>query len=106
MEYTFTLKYALKPADADIDAVMERLGAQGCTDAIVGVGQPGRIALQFTRSASSAQAALQSAITTWRKPFRWPFWWRSTLIILGKPMWRLGLASRCRLRIQKITQAV
>ena len=63
MEYTFTLKYALKPADADIDAVMERLGAQGCTDAIVGVGQPGRIALQFTRSASSAQAALQSAIT-------------------------------------------
>ena len=63
MEYTFTLKYALTPADADIDEVMERLGAQGCTDAIAGVGQPSRIALQFTRSASSAQAALQSAIT-------------------------------------------
>ena len=63
MEYTFTLKYALKPAGADIDSVMERLGAQGCTDAIVGVGQPSWIALQFTRSASSAQAALQSAMT-------------------------------------------
>ena len=63
MEYTFTLKYALTPADADIDAVMERLDAQGCTDAIVGVGQPGRMALEFTRSASSAQAALQSALT-------------------------------------------
>ena len=63
MEYPFTLKYALTPADADIDAVMERLGVQGCTDAIAGVGQPGRIALQFTRSANSAQAALQSALT-------------------------------------------
>ena len=62
MEYTFTLKYALTPADADIDEVMERLGAQGCTDAIAGVGQPSRIALQFTRSANSAQAALQSAL--------------------------------------------
>ena len=40
MEYTFTLKYALTTADADIVAVMERLGAQGCTDAIVGVGHP------------------------------------------------------------------
>lgn len=48
MEHTLILKYALTPADADIDAVMERLGAQGCTDAIVGVGQPGRIALEFT----------------------------------------------------------
>ena len=63
MEHTSLLKYALTPADADIDAVMERLCAQGCTDAIVGVGQPGRIALEFTRSASSAQAALQSAMT-------------------------------------------
>lgn len=63
MEHTLILKYALTPADADIDAVMERLCAQGCTDAIVGVGQPGRIALEFTRSASSAQAALQSAMT-------------------------------------------
>jgi hypothetical protein len=63
MEYTFTLKYALPPAEADTDALTERLGAQGCTDATVGVGQPGCLALEFARSASSAQAALQSALT-------------------------------------------
>jgi hypothetical protein len=58
MEYTLTLKYALTPAAADIDAVMERLGAPGCTDAIVGVGQPGCLALEFTRSASNGHVAL------------------------------------------------
>lgn len=63
MEYTFTLKYALPLAEADMDALVERLGAQGCTDATIGLGQPGCLAGQFTRSASSAQAALQSALT-------------------------------------------
>jgi hypothetical protein len=63
MEYTFTLKYALPPDDADVDALIERLGAQGCKDATVGLGQPGCIALEFTRSASRAHAALQSALT-------------------------------------------
>lgn len=62
MEYTFTLKYALPPPEADMDALVERLGAQGCTDATVGLGQPGRLALEFTRPASSAHAALQSAL--------------------------------------------
>ena len=62
MEYTFTLKYALPPVESDMDALVERLGAQGCTDATVGLGQPGRLALEFTRSASSAHAALQSAL--------------------------------------------
>ena len=63
MEYTFTLKYALPLAEADMDALVERLGAQGCSDATIGLGQPGCVALEFTRSASSAQAALQSALT-------------------------------------------
>lgn len=35
MEYTFTLKYALPLAEADKDALVERLGAQGCTDATI-----------------------------------------------------------------------
>jgi hypothetical protein len=60
MEYTFTLKYALPPVESDMDALVERLGAQGCTDATVGLGQPGRLALEFTRSASSAHAVLQA----------------------------------------------
>ena len=62
MEYTFTLKYRLSPADQNADDLVERLGAEGCDDALVGVGQPGHVALEFTREADSAQAALQSAL--------------------------------------------
>jgi len=62
MEYTFTLKYRLSPADQNVDDLIERLGAEGCEDFLVGVGQPGRVALEFTREADSAQAAIQSAL--------------------------------------------
>lgn len=62
MEYTFTLKYRLLPADQNVDDLIERLGAEGCDDALVGVGQPGRMALEFTREADSARDALQSAL--------------------------------------------
>jgi predicted DNA-binding transcriptional regulator AlpA len=62
MEYTFTLKYQLSDEDGDHDEIVERLGAAGCDDALVGVGQPGRIALEFTREADSAEAALLSAL--------------------------------------------
>ena len=62
MEYTFTLKYRLLPADQNVDDLIGRLGAEGCDDALVGVGQPGRMALEFTREADSARDALQSAL--------------------------------------------
>lgn len=62
MEYIFTLKYQLSEEDSDLDDIVERLGAAGCDDALVGVGQPGRIALEFTREAESAEAALVSAL--------------------------------------------
>ncbi len=62
MEYTFTLKYRLSAANQNVDDLIERLGAEGCDDVLVGVGQPGRIALEFTREADSAQAAIQSAL--------------------------------------------
>lgn len=62
MEYTFTLKYQLSEQDANPDELVERLGAAGCDDALVGVGQPGRIALEFVREADSAEAALMSAL--------------------------------------------
>ena len=62
MEYTFTLKYQLAEQDADHDELVERLGASGCDDALVGIGQPGRIALEFAREADSAEAALTSAL--------------------------------------------
>lgn len=62
MEYTFTLKFKLAESDSDRDAVVERLGAAGCTDALVGTGVSGLLALEFAREATSAQAALVSAL--------------------------------------------
>ncbi|MBU4423846.1 MAG: DNA-binding protein [Gammaproteobacteria bacterium] len=62
MEYEFTLKFKLPVGEADIDAVVERLGEQGCTDALVGLGQAGYIGLDFVREAQNAEAALLSAM--------------------------------------------
>ncbi|MET0962721.1 MAG: DNA-binding protein [Noviherbaspirillum sp.] len=67
MEYTFTLKYQLGADDSDAAALVERLGAAGCDDALVRTGQAGRIALEFTREANSAQATLQSALQDVRR---------------------------------------
>lgn len=62
MEYTFTLKYRLSDGDCDHTDLVERLGAAGCDDALIGMGQPGRIALEFTRAANSAVDAFVSAL--------------------------------------------
>jgi hypothetical protein len=62
MEYEFTLKYRLAATDIDADELVEQLGAAGCEDALVGIGQPGRLALDFSRKARSAQAAIVSAM--------------------------------------------
>ena len=67
MEYEFTLKYRLSAADSDADELVERLGAAGCDDALLGVGQPGRIALDFSREARSARAAIVSALMAVKK---------------------------------------
>jgi hypothetical protein len=66
MEYEFGLKY--KVADgADMDELIEQLVEAGCDDALVGTGQPGRIALDFTRDASSAKNAVVSAPSAVKK---------------------------------------
>lgn len=62
MEYEFTLKLKLAADDANADEVVERLGIAGCDDALVGIGRPGRIALQFTRNADSAEKAIIGAL--------------------------------------------
>src|SRR5437868_15422536 len=62
MEYTFTLKYQLADDDLDPEALVERLGDAGCDDSLVGIGQPGRLALEFTREADNADAAVRSAL--------------------------------------------
>jgi hypothetical protein len=62
MEYDFTLKFALPKNHPPADELVEQLGAAGCEDALVGVGQAGRIALDFTREADSAKSAIYSAL--------------------------------------------
>ncbi len=63
MEYTFTLKYELRDGDDSVDDVVERLGAIGCNDALVGIGRVGRLSLEFTREVASAEAALVNALS-------------------------------------------
>lgn len=67
MEFNFKLIYQLFPEDSDPDVLIERLGKAGCDDALVGIGLPGRIALDFTREAKSAFAALTSAFSDVKK---------------------------------------
>lgn len=61
-EYQFALKFSIKSHATEIDAIVERLGQEGCTDALVGIGQKGLINLDFTREALSAIEAIESAL--------------------------------------------
>lgn len=64
MEHEFTLRFRLDPADSnnDVDKILERLGEAGCLDALVGIGAPGKIVLDFTRSATSLAQAIRIAV--------------------------------------------
>ena len=61
MEYTFTLKYRLSDPSPDTNTLPERLAKAGCTDALIGIGKAGRLALEFSREAPSASEAVASA---------------------------------------------
>jgi len=61
-EYEFTLKYRLPDAEADPEQFIDALAEAGCDDATIGIGQQGRIALDFTREAASALDAVVSAV--------------------------------------------
>jgi hypothetical protein len=62
MKYQFTLTYRLAEPREELDSLIERLGAAGCDDALIGIGLPGRLALDFTRQAKSAKSAITSAL--------------------------------------------
>jgi len=57
----FTLVYDLPPGE-DESVATERLGATGLTDALVGGGEAGRIALQFERGGRKLLPAVDDAI--------------------------------------------
>ncbi len=61
-EFEFTLKFNLKDSSIEPDSYLKRLESEGCDDALIGVGQKKRIALQFNREAENALAAIVSAI--------------------------------------------
>lgn len=61
MEFEFTLRFQLSDEIA-IDVVIERLGSQGCTDALIGAGVAGKLSMTFCREASTAQDAVRSAL--------------------------------------------
>jgi hypothetical protein len=60
--FDFTLRFGLPGAAMDAGELVERLAEQGCDDALIGIGQTGRVALNFTRLADSAFAAISSAV--------------------------------------------
>ena len=60
--YEFELKFSLPEAPQNPEVFIERLAESGCTDALVGIGQTGRIAFHFTRDANSAFEAILSAV--------------------------------------------
>lgn len=65
--YDFTLKFLLPDTESDPEAYIEALASSGCDDALVGIGQNGRIVLNFTREAKSAEQAVTSALRDVKK---------------------------------------
>jgi predicted DNA-binding transcriptional regulator AlpA len=62
MEYTFTLRYKLADSHQEPDELVECLADAGCDDALVGIGQRGYLALEFTREAPNALEAFRTAL--------------------------------------------
>ena len=68
MAYTYTLRYKYQLMDdRDLSSLVERLGEAGCGGALAGVGQPGRLALEFTREAANVAEAVHSALADVRQ---------------------------------------
>ena len=67
MVFTFTLNYELTSDESGMDALVERLAEEGCDDALGGIGQSGRLALEFVREATSAHDAIEGAIEDVRR---------------------------------------
>lgn len=65
--FEFTLKFSRPETGADPQSYVDQLGAAGCDDAVIGVGQTGRIAVEFAREAESAFDAVSSAIDDVKK---------------------------------------
>ena len=61
-DYDFTLKFDITSLEFEPESLLDQFYEAGCDDAIIGIGRPGRIALNFTREARSALEAVSSAL--------------------------------------------
>jgi hypothetical protein len=59
--YDFILRFQLPDTAADPAHVIDAIFEAGCDDAVVGIGTPGSIALDFSRDAPTAEDAINSA---------------------------------------------
>lgn len=62
-EFNFSLRFQLNDESEDPSQYLDALATHGCTDAVVGVGCPGRIALEFNREAPNLSDAIASAVS-------------------------------------------
>lgn len=67
MKHDFDLRFRLEGSALGGDDMAGRLAAAGCEDCLVGIGQPGRLGLHFTREADSMEAAVESALADVRR---------------------------------------
>ncbi|HDZ39239.1 MAG TPA: DNA-binding protein [Marinobacter sp.] len=67
-DFEFSLTFAI-PETIALDEIEERLFKAGCDDAIIGFGQKGRLGLNFTREAVSAETAILSALRDVKQAF-------------------------------------
>jgi hypothetical protein len=61
-DFPFLIRLRLPYPHPSLEWIEDRLALAGCTDALVGLGLPGRVALSFEREAESAKAAIESAL--------------------------------------------
>jgi hypothetical protein len=59
--FNFTLRYFL-PEEHPVDQLLQQLFDAGCNDALVGLGTPGVLSLQFDRLAADVSQATHSAM--------------------------------------------
>ena len=67
--FDFTLTFALSKHNNNLEDFLDGLFNAGCDDALVGTGMPGSIALNFSRTARSAEHAIRQGISDVQKAF-------------------------------------